>query len=496
MRSVVCFALVVCACAEERLQVVYPELGLCVPPFAPNDGDCIVGTELKKTIDFGTTIERIPIRRTLRLQSLGRRPLTITRIEPADAAFRVESLDPSPLAVGKERQLTLEFMPERAADYRSTLHLESNDPNVPALELELMGSARADCQRHVEAFHLPATPPQKLDVVFVIDDSLSMAATQRAVKDRIAAFIERLVVNAADFHIGVTTTDTSGVRRPAGELISTSTGPRWVVPGADAVLEFQRIMRLIDTQGSSEEFGFRAAQAALVVPGGDASGVPGARDDGFYRPDARLAIIIVSDEDDGGSPTAEQIPPESYAQFFLGLKPSPETELRLVAVVDPSPGPAQGCPSTHAYMGADRYHRGIRALGPEVGTIIDYCSDFGETLSLAGDFVASPPCRLPLAHPGFAAEEGASVTTAEGKSLGAWSYEVPSPAAPYGAVVIRSGHCPAVESELMVDYAACLREIDSDGDDVPDAADNCPFEPNPAQEDLDMDGRGDACGRT
>jgi cysteine-rich repeat protein len=53
--------------------------------------------------------------------------------------------------------------------------------------------------------------------------------------------------------------------------------------------------------------------------------------------------------------------------------------------------------------------------------------------------------------------------------------------------------CPprsTCQQDLVVQTA-----VDSDGDEIPDAVDVCPAVQNPAQEDLDGDGIGDACGR-
>jgi hypothetical protein len=59
---------------------------------------------------------------------------------------------------------------------------------------------------------------------------------------------------------------------------------------------------------------------------------------------------------------------------------------------------------------------------------------------------------------------------------------------PWGAIWNDGRTAPVSEA-----YFEVVRQLDSDGDGIPDTADNCPLVPNPGQADADGDGVGDAC---
>jgi hypothetical protein len=183
------------------------------------------------------------------------------------------------------------------------------------------------------------------DILFVIDDSLSMDAEQANLRDNLGAFIDALVASpvANDFRIGVTTTavegfgatattgqshpvngsdPASGVPYPDGALVAIAQdgagngligdfvydlaaypasrgwgGARILDRGDGSPTTLAALARdfkanvLVGTFGSGKEQPFRAARLALSERLLDANA-------GFLRPGARLAVFFVTDEDD------------------------------------------------------------------------------------------------------------------------------------------------------------------------------------------------------
>jgi hypothetical protein len=142
--------------------------------------------------------------------------------------------------------------------------------------------------------------PQKrassIDILFVIDNSESMAHEQASLSANFGNFLRYVDPDPlrggerdeVDYRLAITTTDAS---RTGGALVGT---PAILRPGAgyDPLEKFQQ-NALVGIKGGSLEAGFDAALAALE----NASKLNGGKD--FLRPEAWLYIIFLSDEDDG-----------------------------------------------------------------------------------------------------------------------------------------------------------------------------------------------------
>lgn len=122
------------------------------------------------------------------------------------------------------------------------------------------------------------------DVLFVVDDSPSMAEEQERLEENFEAFVEAVEGTYADYHAGVVTTDvtTDSAGTLRGGIITPDTEDL-----ADTFLEALQV----GSYGSRDERGFEATVLALEPD----------RNPDFIRSGAELDVVYISDEDDHSS---------------------------------------------------------------------------------------------------------------------------------------------------------------------------------------------------
>ncbi len=185
---------------------------------------------------------------------------------------------------------------------------------------------------------------RKVDILWVVDSSGSMAPKQARLAANFSGFINELLAARPpiDFHIAVTSTDTDdpaarGALRTwtlgskSGNFISCTpdvTGASVcntdTTPDAgtdDAVTAFTQ-MATVGTAGSAQERGLLAAFLSLSDPNNQSTSTSTK----FIRPDAALYVVVVSDEDD-----ASCVPMQNQALCTAdpGCRCAPESTLQL-----------------------------------------------------------------------------------------------------------------------------------------------------------------------
>ncbi len=168
----------------------------------------------------------------------------------------------------------------------------------------------------------------KIDFLFVVDNSNSMAAEQALLTAALPGFITAIqaaLPDTSDYQIGVTKTDVFGFdndpnpdpQNPCpyvlGGLLShatpdgqkTGTGPgcdfasgkNFMTAGPTLAQEFS-CAASVGVKGNTGE----TQAAALLAAVGPELAAPGACNEAFLRPDALLVVIMITDEDDDWSP--------------------------------------------------------------------------------------------------------------------------------------------------------------------------------------------------
>jgi hypothetical protein len=209
---------------------------------------------------------------------------------------------------------------------------------------------------------VPAATPTPADILFVVDNSGSMADEQQNLADNFDKFINE-IAGAGDYHIGIVTTDqmsAGGEQQGLQSFVFGASFPNiltdfnrtncaTVQPAIDhGCFRGAQESRIIDSNvldrtgqiaafkanvlvgscGSGNEQGLRGMISALQQRGGCNTG--------FLRDNANLVIIIVSDEED-----ADNVPVAQYVNDLKQIK-SP-SQVRVAVIVGSVDGAASDC---------------------------------------------------------------------------------------------------------------------------------------------------------
>jgi len=230
-------------------------------------------------------------------------------------------------------------------------------------------SPRDDRYEVLEELRTLGTP--EVDILFVVDNSNSMAEEQRTLADQVVVMVQELISpstegmpSVRDLHIGIVTTDMGthgtpiqtcsnpsggdgGVLQNIGRLdgceasYSAADCDRaecpWLVhsseypdddPGSSPIWEDFGCIAVLGTGGCGFEQQLEASYQALVE-----NTAPGMPNEGFLREDSLLAIIYVTDEDDCSTPDPEMFNPANETLGSLNTRCAlDENEDRLYAI--------------------------------------------------------------------------------------------------------------------------------------------------------------------
>lgn len=207
-----------------------------------------------------------------------------------------------------------------------------------------------------------------VDILWVVDDSGSMTNERRTLVGNFDRFVQELLRLQVDFQMGVTSivaSDGGRLRGTTKVITQTTADPRRV---------FEQNTTFPSSRSRWEQ-GLRMTQLGLTSPNID-NGQPNA---GFLRPNAALAIIVLTNEDDSSFGTTDH-----YARVFKGLKGKGNENLVSFSVIGGTI--PNGCvpPGETGLYGstadpAIRYAEVATKTGGIIGSICD--ASFEQTLT-------------------------------------------------------------------------------------------------------------------
>jgi hypothetical protein len=391
---------------------------------------------------------------------VGPAPTDVFSVNPAQAG--AQTIQP-----GGNALLAVTYAPKVVGVDSAPLYVDTSLQASPYL-VELDGNALARLTQ-TDTYVIP--PIQKVDVLWMIDNSGSMADKQKNLANNAARFIQHAAASGADYHIAVTTSGlipyTAGWTQCPGGASGGEAGrffpvdnsiPRILtnqtpnVEAAFAALAHVGTCHWIET-------GLEAVRLALTPPlidSADDAATPQPADGnaGFLRPDARLAVIYVTDEDDivqsGNTATKVQspVPVQTYVNQLEGLKPGRPDMVTASAII----GLPGSCGGDIDGVGS-RYIQLVQEVG---GSIADICgTDWGGVIDTVAKLAFDPQSAFPLSKaPGdrniAVAVDGNDMPATAPDGTQSWHYDAAT--GMFGQVVFAPNQVPGPNSTVTITY--------------------------------------------
>ncbi|MCK5688087.1 choice-of-anchor D domain-containing protein, partial [Myxococcota bacterium] len=343
------------------------------------------------------------------------------------------------LTPGENTEFTVRFCASAEGVHTGSVEIISTDDNEEYFTVPLTGTGTLDNLGH-DDFQQPERP--KVDVLWSVDDSGSMSDEQDNLANNFGSFIDTALSLDTDYHIGVVMTEVESDE--AGHLYACSGNPLWISDLQSASVQRTQFRCNVKTSDSdrphsdSKEAALQAARMTLDYPNVDGFNA------GFYREDATLYVILVTDEADQSDGTAQL-----YVDYFQNLKGLGNPDLlNISAITGPPP---DGCDTAEAN---DKGYEAVNLVGGQFRSICT--ADWSDLVASLGLDVFNARAQFPLSRP--ATPDSISVQVCDDDGAGNpvnchsetnWSFNTD-----VNAITFDDGHVPGASDHIIVDFEA------------------------------------------
>jgi hypothetical protein len=381
----------------------------------------------------------------------GNAPLLVNdvRLMGCSPEFKVKNIPKLPVAIpmGAPKCIEAVYAPQDEGKDSCVLQIDATDRTAPTVAVMLSGEGTYDANQ-VDTF--TQVTGQEVDILFIIDDSGSMAEEQTRLAESFNDFIAQANVWKNDFHLGAISVNVvdDGVVGRLNRGVPTVT-PRFMTPTSGG--SFADLVDYSSGGGNSsnQESGLQAAQNALsaplstdtglacstdadctgnlnICPSGGVCGYSciegtcGGFNSRFLRDNAQLELLVLSDEEDqssGGLPL--------YIDFLKNIKGWFNVDMmHFNAIVGMDGSTAGSCGSTDGGDAAGGY-RYVEAANQTKGLTGSVCaSSFAPIMNKIGDVSFHPKSQFFLSR--LADPATVSVQVNDKACTAGWRYDAPS----------------------------------------------------------------------